>query len=192
MANINTAILTYEDYLNAPDDERYELLDGELVMTAAPNLAHQKVLFRVARLVEDFVLERGLGEVFIAPTDVVLSDTNVVQPDVIFVSKDRKSILGVDNIRGAPDLVVEVISPTNPERDLVRKREIYARHGVGEYWIADPDARSMRVMVMEGESYRVAGEYGIGDTLTSSTLRGLDLVVGDVFAELDMDSTPEA
>ena len=192
MANVNTAVLTYEDYRNAPDDERYELLEGELVLTAAPNLAHQKVLFRMARLVEDFVLERGLGEVFIAPTDVVLSDTNVVQPDVLFVSKDRKSILGADNIRGAPDLVVEVISPSNPERDLVRKREIYARHGVGEYWIADPDARSMRVMVLEGEAYRVAGEYGIGDTLTSSTLKGLDLVVGDVFAELDMGSTPEA
>ncbi len=192
MANVNTAVLTYEDYRNAPDDERYELLEGELVLTAAPNLAHQKVLFRMARLVEDFVLERGLGEVFIAPTDVLLSDTNVVQPDVIFVSKDRKSILGADNISGAPDLVVEVISPSNPERDLVRKRDIYARHGVAEYWIADPDARSMRVMVLEGDGYQVVGEYGIGDVLTSSTLKGLELVVGQVFAELDMGSTPKA
>ena len=122
MANVNTAILTYEDYLNAPDDERYELLEGELAMIAAPNLAHQKALFRIARLVEDFVLERGLGGVFIAPTDVVLSDTNVVQPDVIFVSKVRASIVGDDNIRGAPDLVVEIVSPSNPQRDLVRKR----------------------------------------------------------------------
>ena len=182
MANVNTAVLTYEDYRNAPDDERHELLEGELVLTAAPNLAHQKALFRMARLVEDFVLERGLGEVFIAPTDVVLSDTNVVQPDVIFISKGRKSILGADNIRGVPELVVEVISPNNPERDMVRKWEIYARHGVGEYWIADPDTRSIRVLVLEAGSYRVAGEYGAGDKLTSPTLKGLALEVEDVFA----------
>ena len=158
MANVNTAVLTYEDYRNAPDDERHELLEGELVLTAAPNLAHQKALFRMARLVEDFVLERGLGEVFIAPTDVVLSDTNVVQPDVIFVSKGRKSILGADNIRGVPELVVEVISPNNPERDMVRKRDIYARHGVEEYWIVDPDACSIRVMTLESSTYRVIRE----------------------------------
>lgn len=192
MANINTAILTYEDYLNAPDDERYELLDGELVMTAAPNITHQIVADDLFWLLHDFVRRNKLGRMFSAPTDVVLSDTSVVQPDLIFVSKRRMSIVGRNNIQGAPDLVVEVISPSNPERDLVRKRDIYARHGVAEYWIADPDARSMRVMVLEGEAYRVAGEYGIGDTLTSSTLKGLDLVVGDVFAELDMDSTPKA
>ena len=158
MANVNATILTYEDYRNTPDDERYELLDGELVMIAAPNVAHQKALFRIARLVEDFVLERGLGGVFIAPTDVVLSDTNVVQPDVIFVSKERMSVVGDANIQGAPDLVVEIVSPNNPERDLVRKRDIYARHGVGEYWTVDPEARSIRVMVLEGGAYRVAGE----------------------------------
>ena len=182
MANVNTAILTYEDYLNAPDDERYELLDGELVMIAAPNIAHQKALFRMARLLEDFVLEKELGEVFIASTDVVLSDTNVVQPDVIFVSTERKSIVDADNIKGSPDLVVEIISPNNPERDLVRKRGIYARHGVGEYWIADPEALSIRVMVLEGNEYREAGEFGMGDILTSCALEGLELEVGSVFA----------
>ena len=188
MANVNATILTYEDYRNVPGDERYELLDGELVMIAAPNLAHQKALFRIARLVEDFVLERGLGGVFIAPTDVVLSDTNVVQPDVIFVSKVRASIVGDDNIRGAPDLVVEIVSPSNPQRDLVRKRDIYARHGVGEYWIADPDARSIRVMVLEGGAYRVAGEYGERDVLESGALDGIGLEVGGAFSA----PTPES
>ena len=182
MANVNTAILTYEDYQNAPDDERYELLDGELVMIAAPNVAHQKALFRIARLVEDFVLERGLGGVFIAPTDVVLSDTNVVQPDVIFVSKERMSVVGDANIQGAPDLVIEIVSPNNPERDLVRKRDIYARHGVGEYWIVDPEARSIRVMALEGSTYSIIGEYEAGDKLTSPTLKGLRLEVEGVFA----------
>ena len=192
MANVNTAVLTYEDYRNAPDDERYELLAGQLVMIAAPNIAHQIVGGELFGVLRDFVKKGRLGRVFSAPTDVVLSDTNVVQPDVIFVSKGRMSIVGKNNIQGAPDLVVEVISPSNPEQDLVRKRDIYARHGVAEYWIADPDARSMRVMILEGGAYRVAGEYGIGDTLTSSTLKGLDLMVGEVFAELDMGSMPGA
>ena len=192
MANVNTAVLTYEDYWNAPDDERYELLAGQLVKIAAPNIAHQIVGGEFFGVLRDFVKKGRLGRVFSAPTDVVLSDTNVVQPDVIFVSKGRMSIVGKNNIQGAPDLVVEVISPSNPEQDLVRKRDIYARHGVAEYWIADPDARSMRVMILEGGAYRVAGEYGIGDTLTSSTLKGLDLMVGEVFAELDMGSMPGA
>ena len=179
---IDASVLTYEDYRNAPDDERYELLDGELVMIAAPNVAHQKALFRMARLVEDFVLERGLGGVFIAPTDVVLSDTNVVQPDVIFVSKGRMSVVGDANIQGAPDLVVEIVSPSNPERDLIRKRDIYARHGVREYWIADPITRLIRVMVLDGNGYRLVGEFGEGDLLESGALEGIGLEVRGAFS----------
>ena len=179
---IDDSVLTYEDYRKTPDDQRYELLDGALVVLPTPNTAHQKALFRIARLVEDFVLERGLGGVFIAPTDVVLSDTNVVQPDVIFVSKERMSVVGDANIQGAPDLVIEIVSPNNPERDLVRKRDIYARNGVGEYWIVDPEARSIRVMTLEGSTYSIIGEYGAGDKLTSPTLKGLGLEVEGVFA----------
>ncbi len=183
MANVNTAILTYEDYRNAPDDERCELLDGQLVMIAAPNIAHQIASGELFRFLSDFVDKGGLGRVFIAPTDVVLSDTNVAQPDLVFVSKGRMSIVGADNIQGAPDLVVEVISPSDRARDMVRKRDIYAWHGVGEYWIADPEAHSVRVMVLEGDAYRVTGEYDIGDVLASRTLEGIDLQVGEVFAE---------
>ena len=185
MANVNATILTYEDYRNVPGDERYELLDGELVMIAAPNIAHQIVSDDLFLLLQNFVKRNKLGRMFSAPTDVVLSDINVVQPDLTFVSKGRMSIVGRKNIRGAPDLVVEVLSSSNPDRDLVRKRDIYARHGVGEYWIADPDARSIRVMVLEDGAYRVVGEYETGDVLASRTLEGLDLNVGEVFAELE-------
>ena len=132
-------------------------LDGELVMIAAPNIAHQIVSDDLFWLLQNFVKKNKLGRMFSAPTDVVLSDTNVVQPDLTFVSKGRMSIVGRKNIRGAPDLVVEVLSSSRPERDLVRKRDIYARHGVGEYWIADPDARSIRVMVLEDGAYRGGG-----------------------------------
>ena len=192
MANVNTAVLTYEDYRNAPDDERYELLEGELVLTAAPNIAHQIVADDLFLLLQDFVKSNKLGRVFSAPTDVVLSDTNVVQPDMTFVSASRKGIVGPDNIQGSPDLVVEVISPSDPARDLVRKRDIYARHGVVEYWIADPNERSIRVMALEGDAYRVVGEYGTGDTLISPNLKELSVDVGEVFGGLDAGPTPGA
>ena len=181
MANVNTAILTYEDYLNAPDDERYELLDGELVILPTPNIAHQVILGNLLCELFDFVKEKKMGEAFMRVA-VVLSDTNVVEPDITYVSASRVDIIGVDAIQGAPDLLVEILSTSDPERDTVRKRGIYARHGVGEYWIADPEALSIRVMTLEGNAYREAEEFGMGDVLTSSALEGLELEVGSVFA----------
>ena len=180
-ANVNATILTYEDYRNTPDDQRYELLDGALVVLPTPNIAHQRVLGDLSFALHDFVREKRVGAAFLRVA-VVLSDTNVVEPDITFVSESRMDIVETDNIRGAPDLVVEIISPSNPERDVVRKRDIYARHGVGEYWIADPDARSIRVMTLEGSTYSIIGEYEVGDKLTSPTLKGLRLGVEGVFA----------
>ena len=180
-ANDNATILTYEDYRNTPDDQRYELLDGALVVLPTPNIAHQRVLGDLSFALHDFVREKRVGAAFLRVA-VVLADTNVVEPDITFVSASRMDIVESDNIRGAPDLVVEIISPSNPERDVVRKRDIYARNGVGEYWIADPDARSIRVMALEGSTYSIIGEYGVGDKLTSPILKGPRLGVEGVFA----------
>ena len=94
-----------------------------------------------------------MGEVYVAPFDVVLSDTDVVQPDVLFVSKRRSDIITPDNIRGAPDLVVEILSPATAERDRTIKLDLYAQHGVQEYWIVDPDAKSITVLVRGGERF---------------------------------------
>ena len=180
-ANDNATILTYEDYRNTPDDQRYELLDGALVVLPTPNIAHQRVLGDLSFALHDFVREKRVGAAFLRVA-VVLADTNVVEPDITFVSASGMDIVESDNIRGAPDLVVEIISPSNPERDVVRKRDIYARNGVGEYWIVDPEARSIRVMALEGSTYSIIGEYGAGDKLTSPTLKGLGLEVEGVFA----------
>ena len=180
-ANDNATILTYEDYRNTPDDQRYELLDGALVVLPTPNIAHQRVLGDLSFALHDFVREKRVGEVFLRVA-VVFADTNVVEPDITFVSASRMDIVESDNIRGAPDLVVEIISPSNPERDVVRKRDIYARNGVGEYWIVDPEARSIRVMTLEGSTYSIIGEYEAGDQLTSAALKGLGLGVEGVFA----------
>ena len=184
---INDSVLTYEDYRKTPDDPRYELLDGVLVVLPTPNIAHQRALGDLLCELFDFLKDKELGEAFMRVA-VVLSNTNVVEPDITFVSASRMKIVGVDDVQGAPDLVVEVISPSDPARDLVRKRDIYARHGVEEYWIVDPDACSIRVMTLESSTYSIIGEYEAGDQLTSPTLKGLRLEVEGVFAAPEQPS----
>ena len=128
---------TYEDYLNTPEDKRYELLDGELVMTPAPGELHQSISALLGWRLVQFASENSLGRVYQAPFDVVLSDTDVVQPDLLFVSNERGHIITPANIQGAPDLVVEILSPSTAERDRTFKRTLYAKHGVNEYWMVD-------------------------------------------------------
>ncbi len=175
---------TYEDYLNTPDDIRYELLDGELVMTPTPSTRHQRIALQLATVLKAFIDRNSLGELFIAPLDVVLWDgdeANVVEPDLLFVSAGRTGIITEANVQGAPDLVVEILSPSTEDRDRGYKRELYARHGVGEYWLVDPDASTITVLALGENDYAVAGTYGAGQTLVSPTLEGLDLRLGEVF-----------
>ena len=174
MVSPNPAIkFTYEDYQHTPEDQRFELLDGELTMVPAPNLRHQRIGTRLGALLHAFVQERDLGEVFHAPCDVVLSNTDVVQPDLLFVSEERAHLLlGGDNVLGAPDLVVGILSPSTAGRDRTLKRALYARHGVKEYWLVDPDARTVTVLRLGAGDFEVAAIYGEGQTMASPTLSG--------------------
>ena len=104
-------LLTYDDYLRMPEGIRYELLEGELLMTPSPTPMHQTVLNRLNRIFLEQLEDRGLGKVFVAPLDIVLSEHNVAQPDILFISKDRLGIIGKANVRGAPDLVVSLVNP---------------------------------------------------------------------------------
>ena len=172
---------TYEDYLNAPEDERYELLDGELVMAPAPGELHQSVSIRLGSKLFQFVNENRLGKVYPAPFDVVLSDTDVVQPDLIFVSNARAHIITPANIQGGPDLVVEILSPSTAERDKTFKRALYAEHGVREYWMVDTDAKTITVLLLGERGFAVEGIYGAGETLESPTLEGFALDLAGIF-----------
>lgn len=177
-----TAIkLTYEDYRKTPDDERYELLDGELIMAPAPLTGHQLVQVALGAPLYTFVKQRGLGLVFFAPTDVVLSDTNVVQPALLFVSTAREHIVTRANIQGAPDLVVEIRSDSTAERDWTLKRELYAEHGVKEYWLVDPEAMTVTVLLLHGDVFNVVGIYWKGQRLTSPTLEGFTVSLDEIF-----------
>ena len=174
--------LTYQDYLNTPDDVRYELIDGELiVMEPAPTTPHQSVSMNLSTLLWPFVRRHGLGKVFAAPTDVYLSETNVVQPDVLFVSAARTAIITERNVHGAPDLVVEIASPSTGQRDRGVKLELYARYGVTEYWLIDPAAETVETLRLENGQFVATGRYGRTETLTTPLLPGLAIDLTEVF-----------
>lgn len=182
MASSTPAIkFTYEDYRNAPEDKRYELLDGDLVMTPAPGVRHQRVVRKLGTLLTFHIERCKAGEIFFPPCDVVLSDTDVVQPDLLFVSNERAHLVTDENIQGAPDLVVEILSPSTAERDQTFKRSLYAKHGVKEYWLVDTDAKTVTVLFHDDNGFTLAGAYGEGQVLTSLTLTEFSMDPAEIF-----------
>ena len=174
---------TCEDYRTTPADERYELLDGDLIMVPAPNLKHQTVQLQLARRLASFVEEQNLGKMFIAPCDVVLSDTNVVQPDLLFVSRQHEHLLsGGENVRGAPDLAIEILLPSTADKDRGVKRELYGRHGVTEYWLVDPIAETVSIHRQQAGKLAATQTFGREETLRSPLLAGLKLHLDDIFS----------
>ena len=171
---------TVEDYLRLPEGIRAELIEGELFMSPSPKDRHQRIVGRLFRILAEFVETCSLGEVRIAPLDVHLPTGDVVQPDIIFVQGNHSSILQ-DWIRGVPDLLVEVLSPENPERDRIIKRDLYAANGVREYWIVDDTTRSVEVRSNSGGSYPDPAYFEEADELVSPLLPGLSLAVRRIF-----------
>ena len=180
MLNVQTK-LTYADYLKTADDERYELLDGKLVTSPSPREIHQYTLGRLFLQLGTFVYGRNLGKVYCSPFDVVLSETDVVRPDLLFVSSTRTGIITADNVQGAPDLVIEILSPVTADRDGTLKLDLYARHGVREYWIVDPDARTVMLLWRGRGRFDVVGIYGAEQSLRSPTLRGFSIPLQEIF-----------
>ena len=177
--------LTYQDYEKTSDDERYELIGGELIsMAPAPDRDHQDISMTGSILIGPFVRGRGLGRLYAAPRDVYLTDTDIVQPDLLFISNERLEIDTGRAVRGAPDLVIEIRSPSTGNRDWTVKRGLYGRHGVKEYWVLDPEARTITVMVSDGDSLNIANVFGGNDTLVSSVLEGFTPGVAEFFGSL--------
>ena len=176
--------LTYEDYLVFPDDgKRHEIIDGDHCVTPAPRTKHQRISANLTVALVSFVKRRRMGLVLAAPSDVILSDENVVQPDLLFVSTARASIVTEDNIRGAPDLVVEIISETTRKKDEVTKRKLYERFGVQEYWVVDPELETVKIFRRAQQGYGRAVELSkeANDILTTKLLAGFDLALTQIF-----------
>jgi Uma2 family endonuclease len=160
------ARLTYDDLVAMPDDGlRHEIIDGVLYVTPSPNLRHQELLGRLHFAIGLWLREHpDAGRVFFAPLDVLFSRYDVVEPDLLFVTADRREVLTPANVQGAPSLVVEVLSPGTRKRDAGIKRDLFERGGVREYWLVDPDAQSITV-------YRTSkrGTFGEANTLTATS-----------------------
>lgn len=152
-------VLTYEDYCQLPNDgRRYEILDGEIAVTPAPSPSHQEVLFNLARLLDHHVRSHSLGKVYVAPIDVILARTSIVQPDIVFIDAERLSLVSTRGIDGPPDLAVEVLSPTTEAQDRGTKLQLYARHGIRHCWLIDPDSRRLEAYELAGTAYRLVAE----------------------------------
>lgn len=166
---------TYQDYLALDDDRPCQVVAGVLHVSPAPTSRHQRCVVTLVHLLEGFVAARRLGLVFVAPTDVVLSELDVVQPDVLFVSEARRAIARRRGIEGAPDLVVEVLSPSTEALDRRGKLSAYAAAGVAEHWLVDLDAA--RVEVRRGPGLPLHETVRSGGQVTTPLLPGLALAV---------------
>src|SRR3989442_3860861 len=156
--------LTYEDYCGLPDDGlRYEIIDGMLFAEPSPRRAHQKAVGNLFAILHAHVRAHDLGEVYVAPFDVILDPRTVVVPDLVFAARDRLDIVAERGVEGAPDLLVEVLSPGTARRDRVRKLNAYARHGVRHYWLVDPEAKTVEAFELVEGAYRLAVAVGGDD-----------------------------
>ena len=176
--------LTYEDYLLFPEDgKRHEILDGEHYVMPAPSFSHQGISGNLYVSLRLFVREHRLGFVRYAPLDVLLSEHDIVQPDLLFISNERAGIVKEPNVHGAPDLVVEILSDSSRQRDEILKRHLYERSGVLEYWLVDPIRRTLRVLRRSGVGFLAAQEVSAaaGDVLTTPLLPGFEIRVSEIF-----------
>ena len=175
---------TYEDYLLFPEDgRRHELIDGEHFMTPSPSTRHQRIVHNLDCLLGTHVRGAKAGQLFPAPMDVVLSDLDVVQPDLLFVSAARASIITEKNIQGPPDFVIEIISQTSRKTDETIKRKLYERYGVREYWIVDPELETVDIHRLTDRRYVRAAELSLeaNHAIETSLLPGLKLKLSDIF-----------
>jgi Uma2 family endonuclease len=175
---------TYEDYALLPEDRRYEVIDGEVFVTPAPSLFHQAVSERLEHALREFLGRTGFGVMLHAPCDVILSPHDVVQPDILVVTTGRRSILSDRFVAGAPDLVVEVLSPSTETRDRVAKAKRHATFGVREMWLVDPAAKTIEVLVNTEEGFRREAICSEPDTVRSVVLSGLEFAVAPVFGPI--------
>jgi Uma2 family endonuclease len=175
--------LTYQDYLDLPENgNRYEIISGELHNAPAPLIRHQEVLMNLGRILDSYCHRRRHGKLLFAPVDVVLSQIDVVQPDIIWISEKRLAIITSRNVVNAPDLVVEITGPFTRRKDMLIKRKLYEKHGVKEYWVIDPDQEWLRIYRRSGKKLSFRHTLKKDDSFHCPLFPGLMIELKDVFA----------
>ncbi len=176
---------TLQDWLRLPDDGwRYKVIDGVLYSTPLPSTRHQIILGALSARMWLHARQHQLGKVIAAPCAVLLPTQPVpVQPDLFFIRAERTGIIGETQVQGAPDLVVEILSPSNWMYDRREKFMLYQEAGVTEYWIIDPDLQTIEVSVLRGETFTLLGRWEVGEQAHSETLAGFVIPLADLFGE---------
>lgn len=172
---------TVADYMSLPQEHGAELIEGELVMSPSPTSRHQRVLRNLSSELTAFLKRTGWGELLFAPMDVILSDDTVVQPDLFVVRRERLAIVK-ERVEGVPDLVVEILSAYAQDRDLLLKRDLYAKHGVKEYWIVDPEARTVEALAWRDGRFELIAIFESKDVLVTPLLPDLSLDLATIWA----------
>jgi len=178
--------LTYDDFLLFPDDgKRHELIDGEHYVTPSPSRKHQAIVWNLITIIGPYLESHPVGRAFAAPFDVVFSNVDVVEPDLLFISNARLDVLTTKNVQGAPNLVVEIGSPSTRRRDEIIKRKLYERFGVEEYWVIDPEIETIAAYRHVGETYQRVLELAVerNDTLATPLLPQLTLPLQQIFKD---------
>jgi Uma2 family endonuclease len=175
--------LTYAEYVELPNDgRRYEILDGELAVTPAPVPRHQAVSRNLQRILDRYITEHRLGQLFNAPIDVILSDTTIVQPDLLVLGTDRGHFITERAVEGPPTLMVEILSPSSVRQDRITKAALYARFGVPHYWLLDPSARTLEMHELTGDAYRLIAAGRDSDRMRCGLFPGLEIDLAAVWA----------
>lgn len=175
--------MTYDEYCLLPDDRKqYQVIEGELFVSPAPRTTHQRIIVQLMAILHAHVEAHDLGVVYVAPTDVLLSLTTVVQPDILFIRRDNIGIITELNIQGPPDLCIEVLSPSTESVDRERKMAVYARYGVQEYWIINPMRQMVSIYVRDGGLFTLKAEATGNDTITSDVVSGFQMSAQFIFA----------
>ena len=174
--------LTYQDYLELPDDgKRYEIIEGDLHLTPAPVPRHQKVSQRILYELMTALEKKGRGDVFMAPIDVLFDESNIVQPDLVYIPAKNSGMIGDKNIQGVPYLVVEILSQYSRRRDVLVKSRLYARFGVPFYWIVDPDIDRIEVFQLKGGFYEPVAVASSPQEFEPPGLDGVVLDLSEIF-----------
>jgi Uma2 family endonuclease len=173
---------TIEDYQKLPEGAPYQLIGGELIMSPSPTRIHQDILGNLFSSLRAFIKSKDLGKIFIAPLDVELTEYDVYQPDIIFIRKERLHLLGGLRIDIVPDLVIEILSPSNAYYDLTHKKAVYCEQGVEEYWVVDPIEETIEIMTKDGAYFRTEAIVRKPVLLVSPMFSGFSMKLEDVFA----------
>src|SRR2546423_3111075 len=178
--------LTYDDYVLFPEDgQQHELIGGEHYVTPPPKISHQAISGNLYWLIRSYLEEHPIGHVYSAPLDVIFSNYDVVEPDLLYVSNERAAKVLRDWVHGPPELVVEIASPSTRKRDETIKRRLYERWGVSEYWVLDPEIERIRIYRRAGELFARAEERSseANDELTTPLLPGLVMALATIFKQ---------